>query len=297
MSLLITGGTGYIGSKLVQQLKRKNKFIYSVGIKELNLLNYGNILNFLKKNNIKKVIHLGWCMENSNNAIYSNIEALINLIKSCEEIKIEKVVNTDKLKKEYEIKIENFIFISTNNVYGIKNNGNLFVEEEILNVDKNNKYGISKYIGEKLVSYTLQEKSCIVRIADVYGPNQNHGNLIKGIISNIENKENLKLYGEGKRQRDYIYIDDVIRGLEFIYENNLKGIYNLGTGVGTSVKEIIDIVLKICQNRIDLDYIKVAKEDTSKVILNIGKLKKLGFSCNTTVEEGLKKIIEERGIN
>jgi len=280
MSLLITGGTGYIGSKLVQQLKRKNKFIYSVGIKELNLLNYGNILNFLKKNNIKKVIHLGWCMENSNNAIYSNIEALINLIKSCEEIKIE-----------------NFIFISTNNVYGIKNNANLFVEEEILNVDKNNKYGISKYIGEKLVSYTLQEKSCIVRIADVYGPNQNHGNLIKGIISNIENKENLKLYGEGKRQRDYIYIDDVIRGLEFIYENNLKGIYNLGTGVGTSVKEIIDIVLKICQNKIDLDYIKVEKEDTSKVILNIGKLKKLGFSCNTTVEEGLKKIIEERGIN
>lgn len=280
MSLLITGGTGYIGSKLVQQLKRKNKFIYSVGIKELNLLNYENILDFLKKNNIKKVIHLGWCMENSNNAIYSNIEALINLIKSCEEIKIE-----------------NFIFISTNNVYGIKNNGNLFVEEEILNVDKNNKYGISKYIGEKLVSYTLQEKSCIVRIADVYGPNQNHGNLIKGIISNIENKENLKLYGEGKRQRDYIYIDDVIRGLEFIYENNLKGIYNLGTGVGTSVKEIIDIVLKICQNRIDLDYIKVEKEDTSKVILNIGKLKKLGFSCNTTVEEGLKKIIEERGIN
>ena len=143
----------------------------------------------------------------------------------------------------------------------------------------------------------MQEKSCIVRIADVYGPNQNHGNLIKGIISNIENKENLKLYGEGKRQRDYIYIDDVIRGLEFIYENNLKGIYNLGTGVGTSVKEIIDIVLKICQNRIDLDYIKVEKEDTSKVILNIGKLKKLGFSCNTTVEEGLKKIIEERGIN
>ena len=56
MSLLITGGTGYIGSKLVQQLKRKNEFIYSVGIKELNFLNYGNILNFLKKNNIKKVI-------------------------------------------------------------------------------------------------------------------------------------------------------------------------------------------------------------------------------------------------
>lgn len=202
------------------------------------------------------------------------------MIKSCEEIKIEK-----------------FIFISTNNVYGIKNNCNLFVEEEVLNVDKNNKYGISKYIGEKLVSYTLQEKSCIVRIADVYGPNQNHGNLIKGIISNIENKENLKLYGEGKRQRDYIYIDDVIQGLEFIYENNLKGVYNLGTGIGTSVKEIINIVLRICQNKIGLDHIKVDKEDTSKVILNVEKLKKLGFSCNTTIEEGLKKIIEERGIN
>ena len=282
MNLLITGGTGYIGSKLVQQLKRKHKFIYSVGFKELNLLNYEEVLNFFRKNKINEVIHLGWKIdyENKNSVIYDNLESLNNLIKACEKVEIKK-----------------FIFVSGNNVYGTNASKNGFLEEGILNVDKNNKYGISKYIGEKLVSYILQEKSCIVRIADVYGPNQNHGNLIKGIISNIENKENLKLYGEGKRQRDYIYIDDVIQGLEFIYENNLKGVYNLGTGIGTSVKEIINIVLKICQNKIGLDHIKVDKEDTSKVILNVEKLKKLGFSCNTSIEEGLKKIIEERGIN
>ena len=278
MSLLITGGTGYIGKKLVQQLEKKYSPIHSVGIEELNLLNYTDTLNFLKDNNITEVIHLGWSMENENKAIYDNIEALINLIRACDLVKIEK-----------------FIFASTNNVYGTSGNSCLFSENDIPKPDDANKYGISKYIGEKLINYTLKEKSCIIRIADVYGPGQTHGNLIKAIVSNVENKENLKLYGKGKRERDYIYIDDVIRGIEFIYENNLTGTYNLGTGVGTNIKKIVDIVLKICQNMIGFDYIKVEKEDTSKVILNIEKLKKLGFYSNITIEEGLKKILRKEG--
>jgi putative UDP-glucose 4-epimerase len=280
MSLLITGGTGYIGKKLVQQLRKKNSNVYSIGIEDLNLLNYGDTLNFLKENNIKKIIHLGWSMNNENSAIYDNIEAMSNLIKSCEEIQIEK-----------------FIFASTNNVYGTKIKNVPFLEEDRLSPDINNKYGISKYIGEKLAMYTLEKKCCIIRIADVYGPGQNHGNLIKAIISNVENKENIKLYGKGERERDYIYIDDVIRGIEFIYENNLSGIYNLGTGEGTSVKKIVDIVLNLCQNRIGLDYIEAENEDTSKVVLNVEKLKKLGFNYSINIKEGLKKIIEERGMS
>ncbi|WP_315325095.1 NAD(P)-dependent oxidoreductase [Fusobacterium pseudoperiodonticum] len=282
MSLLITGGTGYIGKKLTQKLMEKYNPIYSVGIEELNLQNYVEVLDFLKKNKIRKIIHLGWKMENNNKAIYDNIEALNNLLKASEEVQVEKI-----------------IFTSTNNVYGTELNGNNFSEEDKINLDKDNKYGISKYLGEELVKYSMNEKACIIRIADVYGPNQNHGNLMKGIISNLENKKNIQLYGEGKRERDYIYIDDVIRGLEFIYENNLTGIFNLGTGVGTSVKRITDIVIDICKNNginTGLDYVQVNKEDSSKVILNVEKLKNLGFCYNVTIEEGLRKIIEERGI-
>ena len=232
----------------------------------------------MKDNNITEVIHLGWSMENENKAIYDNTEALINLIRACELVEVKK-----------------FIFASTNNVYGTSVDSCLFSENDIPKPDDANKYGISKYIGEKLINYTLKEKSCIIRIADVYGSGQTHGNLIKAIISNVENKENLKLYGKGERERDYIYIDDVIRGIEFIYENNLTGTYNLGTGVGTNIKKIVDIVLKICQNMIGFDYVKVEKEDTSKVILNIEKLKKLGFYSNITIEEGLKKILRKEG--
>ena len=282
MSLLITGGTGYIGKKLTQKLMKKYNPIYSVGIEELDLQNYEEVLDFLKKNKIRKIIHLGWKMENNNEAIYDNIEALNNLLKASEEVQVEKI-----------------IFTSTNNVYGTELNGNNFSEEDKINLDENNKYGISKYLGEELVKYSMNEKACIIRIADVYGPNQNHGNLMKGIISNLENKKNIQLYGEGKRERDYIYIDDVIRGLEFIFENNLTGIFNLGTGVGTSVKRITDIVINICKNNginTGLDYVQVNKEDSSKVILNVEKLKNLGYCYNVTIEEGLRKIIEERGI-
>jgi len=262
---------------------KKYNSIYSVGIEELDLLNYLEVLNFLKENNIKKIIHLGWKIENGNGVIYDNIEALNNLVKASEEVQVEK-----------------FIFISGNNVYGTKLNGLNFSEEDKENPDESNKYGISKYLGEELIKHTIKEKTCIIRIADVYGPNQNHGNLMKGIISNLENKKNIQLYGEGKRERDYIYIDDVIRGLEFIYENNFIGTFNLGTGVGTSVKRIIDIVMDICKNKginTGIDYVQVDEEDRSKVVLNVEKLKKLGYCYNVTIEEGLKKIIEERGIN
>lgn len=260
----------------------KNNPIYSVGIEDLDLQNYMEVLDFLKENKISKIIHLGWKMENNNEAIYDNIESINNLLKASEEVQVEKI-----------------IFTSTNNVYGTELNGNSFSEEDRINLDENNKYGISKYLGEELVKYVMNKKACIIRIADVYGPNQNHGNLMKGIISNLENKKNIQLYGEGKRERDYIYIDDVIRGLEFIYENNLTGIFNLGTGVGTSVKRITDIVMNICKNNgidIGLDCVQVNKEDSSKVILNVEKLKKIGFCYNVTIEEGLRKIIEERGI-
>ena len=257
MSLLITGGTGYIGKRLTQKLMKKYNSIYSVGIEELDLLNYLEVLNFLKENNIKKIIHLGWKIENGNGVIYDNIEALNNLVKASEEVQVEK-----------------FIFISGNNVYGTKLNGLNFSEEDKENPDESNKYGISKYLGEELIKCTMKEKACIIRIADVYGPGQNHGNLIKTIISNVENKENIKLYGK-----------------------NLSGIYNLGTGEGTSVKKIVDIVLNLCQNRIGLDYIEAENEDTSKVVLNVEKLKKLGFNYSINIKEGLKKIIEERGMS
>ncbi|WP_459920144.1 NAD-dependent epimerase/dehydratase family protein, partial [Fusobacterium polymorphum] len=92
MSLLITGGTGYIGKKLTQKLMGKYNPIYSIGIEELDLQNYLEVLDFLKKNKISKIIHLGWKMENNNEAIYDNIEALNNLLKASEEVQVEKII-------------------------------------------------------------------------------------------------------------------------------------------------------------------------------------------------------------
>ncbi|MHB9308291.1 NAD-dependent epimerase/dehydratase family protein, partial [Fusobacterium polymorphum] len=66
--------------------------IYSIGIEELDLQNYLEVLDFLKKNKISKIIHLGWKMENNNEAIYDNIEALNNLLKASEEVQVEKII-------------------------------------------------------------------------------------------------------------------------------------------------------------------------------------------------------------
>ena len=93
--------------------------------------------------------------------------------------------------------------------------------------------------------------------------------------------------------RDYIYIDDVVRGIQHILNSDLCGVFNLGTGIGTSVAEIVKIAEKISPNHDKTEYVEVQNEDHSKVVLDVLKLAKAGFKTEISFEEGLTKMVRE----
>ena len=271
-----------MGSHILQILPEEyRKDCLTPSIEEMDLSDYDSLSAFFKKNNVTKVMHLAAMIDNSakRELLLFNLTALYNLA---------------KLSLRYGVK--QFIMASTNNVYGVRDNVMPIREDEKRNPYFGNDYGLTKYLGELLVEDIFrgtETKYTILRIGDIYGPNQRASALIKGVVSNIQNCLPQKLYGKGERVRDYIYIDDVARGFVHALQNNLSGIYNLGTGVGTSVREIVSVAEFISPCKEATISVKVEKEDISKVVLDVSKIKATGYQSEVGFEDGLKRIIKE----
>jgi len=279
MKTLITGANGYIGKSLIQFMTEQNIQIVPATRKDFDYTDIDSIRCFFNNMSITKVIHLASVMDNQNTQglFEINVLGLYNLLTVC-----------------CENKITHFTFASGNNVYGTKKD--LPYEElDICEPDAKNLYGISKYVGELIIKEFCSNHKinyANVRIADIYGPQQKHGNLLKAIVGNAEEGKSLSLYGKGIRTRDYIYISDVVQGLMFISQNELQGEYNLATGVGTDVKHLLTLVNDILDQKLKIENIDVENEDESNVVLNPSKLANSGYSASINVTEGLKKIIK-----
>lgn len=279
MKILITGANGYIGSYIKKSLE-SNKIRYIESSRQsFDYLDINNIRTFFYEKNITHIIHLAGSVSNTDSEELFNINllGLYNL-----------------LKVSAENNVRHFTFVSGNNVYGAEQNF-AYNENHHPEPSSENIYGFSKYLGELLVKDFCCNQKLIyanVRVADVYGPEQKHGNLLKAIVGNIRDNKELFLYGKGNRERDYIYVKDVADGLVYISKNNLSGVYNLSTGKGTTVKQLLDIVNVIMENNINIKKVDVQTEDTSSVVLEPDKLIREGFCAKYTVEDGLREILK-----
>lgn len=278
MKTLITGADGYIGGYLKKQFLKDNKDYVESNIDSFDYSDINSIRDFFKSKKIQKVIHLAGVLQNDSfDLLFKvNIYGLYNLLYVCAENNVS-----------------HFTFASGNNVYDRLSEKRL-TEMDLCKPSFDNRYGFSKYVGELLIKdicSSTDMKYANVRIADVYGAGQKHGNLLKAIMGNAAKSEPLYLYGEGKRVRDYIYVKDVAEGLCYISSKEITGDINLGTGIGTSVKELINITNEICDSALEIKRISVENEDISSVVLDPKKLNDYGFFAKYTVKDGIKEIL------
>ncbi|SCY46530.1 UDP-glucose 4-epimerase [Butyrivibrio hungatei] len=280
MKILVTGANGFIGKRVCELLEEK-KIGYCSGTREcFQMDNIESMRKFLIENSITNIIHLAARANSSDEKelFDSNIVGLYKLLQALSGTSVR-----------------NITFASGNNVYGELHDKN--IDEEALCIPaEENIYGLSKYVGELLITDMLKKTDIsfsILRIADVYGPGQKYGNLIKALVRAVAQHDVIKLYGEGKRIRDYIYIDDVAEGLIHASINELNGVYNLSTGVGTSVKELVNIGIELSEGKSSVEKFELDSEDDSRIVLNPFKISNTGYKANITVKEGLRRCVEE----
>ena len=267
-NILITGGAGYIGSHIVEQLikNKRNVIILDnlvTGYKKLinkkakfikaDIKNKSKVIKIIKDNNITSIIHLAAYLnvseaeKNKKKYYQNNIVGTKNLLEACKNSSVK-----------------NIIFSSSCAVYGnVKGS-----------VGENKKpnpqgyYGYTKYKGEELVkklSLKYKFNFGILRYFNVAGASPSgkigeietsHGHLIKNLaIQSLKKKPKIKIFGndyktrDGTCIRDYVHVSDLadihIKGLNYLKKNEKSFILNCGYGKGYSVQQIVNIFKKI----------------------------------------------------
>ncbi len=297
--IIITGGLGFIGSKLIKKLKKQYQIIvfdnlYTNLVKKIDgikiikcdLTNYKS-LKKIKIKNIYCVVHLAGQSSGPKSFKIPELDLKLNLLSTI------NVVNFCKLKK-----IKKIIFSSTFTVYGDVKNKEKISENE--KCDPKSFYAISKYVSEKyLIQLCSKYKICwnILRFFNVYGPGQDLSRTDQGIVSIflnlIRNNNKIAIQGSLNRFRDLIYIDDVINSIILLIRDtkHKNEIYNIGTGKKTTIKNLITKISKLYNKRksLKISFSKPTPGDLLGSYANIEKAKKhLGFVPSIKLDKGLR---------
>lgn len=296
MNILITGGAGFIGKKLVSKLSKK----HSVLVIDLPSKIKKN-RKFLKN---CKIISGDVTDKKIFDNINCNIDVIYHLAALCSTEMSEKhpkkcfktnVFGTQNIINwSLKKKIKQIIFTSSMAVYG-KNAPNV---KENLKLRPLSIYGKSKFKAEKIL---LKQKNKvqinIFRLFNVYGPGQDLNNEYQGMFSiylkQILDTKNVKIKGDLNRVRDFVYIDDVIKAITSNYQKSL--VLNVGTGKPIKVIEVVKIIfktLKIKFNNNNIHLLNKHSGDTMISYANIKKICKLGWKPKYSFTRGAEQTIK-----
>ncbi|WP_040952374.1 NAD-dependent epimerase/dehydratase family protein [Gorillibacterium massiliense] len=297
---LLLGGGGFIGLNLAEQLYRDGHkiTIYDRNTKEKELPTKFSIIegDFYNENNYDEiiknhdiVIHLissvfpSSSMDAGIEPYHQDITKMLELLDACRKAQLKRV-----------------IFLSSGGtVYG--NSYERPIRETDL-TDPINHYGILKLTLEKILLMYNQlygMENLILRIANPYGKNQNPEKLIGAIsvfLHRILHDEPITLFGGGQTIRDYIEISDVCNAIElalsYNYQTHTIPVFNIGTGTGTSVIQVIEELELLLRKKAVIRHVPERAIDVKYNVLDGSKSKThLSFQAKVQVSDGIAQLV------
>ena len=287
MKILVTGGCGYIGTKLVTKLLNENHKVISVDLqyygnklkKHKNLTTIKLNFNDLKKNDLNKVdvvIHLASISNDPAALLDSKITWETNVLYTQNLLELCKIA-----------KIKKFLFASSGSVYGISKKNK--VDEKTLLVPLSD-YNKTKMIGEKLISrYQKYFKTVMLRPGTVCGFSDSLrlDLTVNAMTHSAISKGKIFVHG-GNQVRPHLHIDDMINAYIFFLKSNKTGIYNVGFE-NLKVIEIAKIIksyYKNCSIHVSQNIDKRSYRLYSKKLIDIG------FTPTKKTADAIKELIE-----
>ena len=310
---LITGGAGFIGSSLADDLLEKNNRVvvidnfcdfYDPQIKENNIKNDLKNDNYkLYRGDIRDKELLNKIFSENNIEVVVHLAAMAGVRPSIENPVLYQEVNClgtqNILECMKEKRIMNLVMASSSSVYG--NSKTVpFKESDIVD------FAISPYAATKKanevmthVYHKLYNMNVIMlRFFTVYGPRQRPDLAINKFTRLMLEGKKIPMFGDGSTSRDYTYIGDIVDGIErsvnyCLNNSNVYEILNLGNSSPVSLKEMINIIGK-CLNVVpDIEELPMQPGDVDRTYACIDKAKDMiGYNPQTPFEEGIKKFVK-----
>jgi len=301
MKVLVTGGAGFIGSNIVDRLidegyevvvvddlstgseknlNKKAKF-YRLDIQDAGLENIfqKEQPDFVSHQAAQKDVRIS-----VSDPIYDakiNILGTINLLQNCIKYKVKKVV-----------------FASTGGaIYGEQD---VFPAPETHPARPISPYGIAKLVAEHYLYYykTIYGLDYVsLRYSNVYGPRQDpHGEagVVAIFIQKMLNGEQPVINGDGEQTRDFVYVEDVVAANILAMKNNtVENVFNIGTGIETSVNQIFNQLKEIINPAINEKHGPAKDGEQRRSVVDWTRAKKiLGWEPAISLTNGLKNTCE-----
>ncbi len=308
MKLLITGGAGFIGSQLTDYLLSKGHSVsvidnLSWGKKEflthqfknpkfafhaIDLLDYKNLLSVVT-NDIDTIFHLAANSDIMRGASDPDIDFANTTAATFHVLKAMKEKNVKKI-----------FFLSGSGVYG--DIGARRVKETYGPLYPRSMYGATKLSAEGMISafvnlYDMEAR--ILRPANIIGRRATHGVIFDFINQLKKDPTRLRILGDGKQTKSYLYIDDVLSAIDFVWRKSRApiDIFNLTSTTFISVNEIAKLVIDGMSLR-NVHITKTGgrggwKGDVPVIKMNNSKLKQFGWYPKHTTTQAVKKTIQD----
>lgn len=284
-SLLGSGFDVRVFDKVGSSRKNIQEYINDIEIIEGNFDDFSKIKEIL--NDVDYVYHLicTTIPETSHLNPYFDVES--NLLPT---INLLELIKGNSIKK--------IIYLSSGGtVYGTP--ANIPIKESHA-TNPINSYGIvKKAIEDYLLLYnrTFDIDVCIFRLSNPYGEKQNHKG-IQGVIPvflyKVINKEIIEVWGDGNVIRDYIHIKDVIDIMvQALSIKTPEIVYNLGSGIGTSINDILKFIKENLENDFEVNYLEARSFDVKVNVLDISNLKnRFGEKDFININDGINKLYD-----
>ena len=288
LKVLIIGSEGFVGYNLIDGLSDKFQVLTSDIIKkdvcdnytQCDITNYDQVINTVK--NVDVVINLAThsllsSLESETENAQVNIIGLLNILQACRKNNSKKI-----------------IFTSASSLIGEPQS---FKVSENHTTTPKTAYGITKLASEhylRLFQELYGINFIVFRFFNIYGSYQKNG-LVPSLYQKITSNQPVTIFGDGKQLRDFVYITDVLPFFEKAISNDSvnNSIYNIGTGIGTTISEVITLMSDTLGIEPKVERKPIRKGEIGNFIADTTKLEKsFGQVPNTTVKSGLEKTIE-----
>ena len=296
--ILITGGSGFVGTNIIHKLPKDIYEIFSLDIEEPKI-NFKNV-NYLNAD--IRSSRLGGLIKNIDTKIILHLAAQSSVAISSKDPLLDNDVNLNGSLNLYlnstKYNVEQFISFSTGGaIYG-EELGKKFKENDT--TKPLSPYGISKLNFENYLNYfsTIKKFNCkttILRPSNIYGPWQNplgEAGVVSIFADKMLKNENVSIFGDGSEYRDYIYIDDIIEFVLKAIIDKAEGTLNISSGKITKTIEIYNHISNIIGYMKPPIFLDKREGDIFGIEIDNSKSKSIGWLPKYNLKSGLENTVK-----
>lgn len=295
---VITGGAGFIGSNLAEELSKDNVVVV---VDDLSSGKRENLLGIDARLIVGSITDRGILRKAFEDAdCVFHLGAIASVQRSVEDPLLVNEINLsgtlNVLTASRDAGLRRVVFASTAAVYGASPQ---LPKREDMRPDPRSPYAVAKLGGEHYASvfqelYGLETVS--LRFFNVFGPRQDPSSEYSGVISRfisaVLRDQQPVIYGDGEQTRDFVFVQDVVRACILASQSRGKGIFNVARGESTSLNQLLKALAEITGREVRPRYARARAGDIRHSLADISKAREIGYVPEVSVEEGLRRTME-----